>query len=121
MLLFILHHRRTRHKDLHFNTSHVTVYPSFSSSVSSGSSYFNTSHVTVYRHRRSVEMHKKRISIHLMLLFILLGFNFQYQFGYFNTSHVTVYQRLGIMVHRSEYISIHLMLLFIKSLLCRFK
>ena len=103
----------------YFNTSHVTVYPVYIFHGQQSFNDFNTSHVTVYHIRSRCDTVAYRISIHLMLLFILFCANhalyvslFQYISCYclsaveimlviclvdFNTSHVTVYQR----AHRS--------------------
>ena len=54
-----------------------------------------------------------RISIHLMLLFIIINCFLFVQYFHFNTSHVTVYRRLRIRNCNQVHISIHLMLLFI--------
>ena len=67
--LYVLRH--TKSPAMHFNTSHVTVYRSNHLPTLSRNSYFNTSHVTVYL-RLLCRLHTEyRISIHLMLLFIL--------------------------------------------------
>ena len=55
---------------IYFNTSHVTVYQKIFIHIKSVAD-FNTSHVTVYHTRKPSEMLLTGISIHLMLLFIL--------------------------------------------------
>ena len=97
-----------------FNTSHVTLYPDqreFCISVCmfqyiscyslswngeykwDGTIRFNTSHVTLYLHPASQSSAHVRVSIHLMLLFII---SFSTEFTIlktrFNTSHVTLYR-----------------------------
>ena len=99
---------------LHFNTSHVTVYPfSFSSSETFVTISIHLMLLFILPYRL-FKNNLLNISIHLMLLFIYMGdYNsdmlkiFQYiscyclsfgtilimvYYGYFNTSHVTVYQ-----------------------------
>ena len=117
--------------------------------------YFNTSHVTVYRNHIWADQPRKwfqyiscyclsrsmavpspitRISIHLMLLFIIQGLIDLVILMHFNTSHVTVYRLHRVSLYNIEqfqyiscyclsisrclfshlcWISIHLMLLFI--------
>ena len=58
-----------------FNTSHVTVYRIKARCARKGLLNFNTSHVTVYLQRISVYVQPVKISIHLMLRFILLNQN----------------------------------------------
>ena len=134
MLLFIGEHWLTANINNYFNTSHVTVYLYtffsffFFYFFQYISCYCLSSHITI-------SIIYKKISIHLMLLFI--GFTqpviidknkFQYISCYclsahmratyviiknFNTSHVTVYLFINFVSFYSELISIHLMLLFI--------
>ena len=56
------------------------------------------------------------ISIHLMLLFICDRLKFQELYHHFNTSHVTVYHLVHAFRVMFHHISIHLMLLFIRKL-----
>ena len=115
MLLFICISAGVTLVVCYFNTSHVTVYLTGSSTRESRTIYFNTSHVTVYHHWKNAKPRWMSISIHLMLLFIVLNSLsdnpvslFQYISCYclslvnwlvkifdfyFNTSHVTVYHR----------------------------
>ena len=113
MLLFIGCSTSFRLLLLHFNTSHVTVYPTATPAACFPKNHFNTSHVTVYpsvaarfafcasfqyiscyclSRSRRLRPALKSISIHLMLLFINSGY---------------------IRSERLLCISIHLMLLFI--------
>ena len=94
MLLFISTMLADRIKGgTHFNTSHVTVYL-VRMWFWKWHIHFNTSHVTVYRKtwREAVSCYI-RISIHLMLLFILMLMQMKTIKIHFNTSHVTVYRR----------------------------
>ena len=79
------------------------------------SANFNTSHVTVYRYAWTYRHICKRISIHLMLLFITTTNQKGKVFRDFNTSHVTVYHMLRNPDNAHQCISIHLMLLFINT------
>ena len=81
------------YKNSNFNTSHVTVYL-VRMWFWKWHIHFNTSHVTVYRKtwREAVSCYI-RISIHLMLLFILMLMQMKTIKIHFNTSHVTVYRR----------------------------
>ena len=54
--------------------------------------YFNTSHVTVYRPGIRKAVRCSKISIHLMLLFIVIPLRIVIIIPDFNTSHVTVYR-----------------------------
>ena len=96
---------------------------------------FNTSHVTLYPPPDGRKTRRKKVSIHLMLLFIQYRSNpsghqqvFQYISCYslsvdftieknyrpgFNTSHVTLYQQWQQAGASWTHVSIHLMLLFI--------
>ena len=74
-----------------FNTSHVTLYPSFATGRACGSA----------------------VSIHLMLLFIKYEQVAKWLEERFNTSHVTLYLVFAIDVLSFPLVSIHLMLLFI--------
>ena len=97
-----------------FNTSHVTLYPEVhpvsdpSSTFQYISCYslslcwcavlritfgFNTSHVTLYRYYANLIRQMKRVSIHLMLLFINVDTSLRQPSMGFNTSHVTLYRR----------------------------
>ena len=58
-------------EDGNFNTSHVTVYRKRNHLRLNTLQHFNTSHVTVYRRCTERKESPTRISIHLMLLFIL--------------------------------------------------
>ena len=75
-----------------FNTSHVTLYLILRGLDSLYRVRFNTSHVTLYRIARNTDYTNKKVSIHLMLLFI--------------ESREPQSSRLKV-------VSIHLMLLFI--------
>ena len=97
-----------------FNTSHVTLYRVKTQLRADHPRSFNTSHVTLYLNVKQFIEKRKRVSIHLMLLFILLlqpvqncQARFQYISCYslskpkllssstkqrFNTSHVTLYR-----------------------------
>ncbi len=57
---------------------------------------------------------RKKVSIHLMLLFILFRFPVLLKTVSFNTSHVTLYQRSRQSLLAPLRVSIHLMLLFIR-------
>ena len=76
-----------------FNTSHVTLYLILRGLDSLYRVRFNTSHVTLYLHPASQSSAHVRVSIHLMLLFII---SFSTEFTIlktrFNTSHVTLYR-----------------------------
>ena len=112
--LYLQHVSRIRRENNSFNTSHVTLYPDqreFCISVCmfqyiscyslswngeykwDGTIRFNTSHVTLYLHPASQSSAHVRVSIHLMLLFII---SFSTEFTIlktrFNTSHVTLYR-----------------------------
>ena len=135
MLLFINVIPFQKINEIHFNTSHVTVYLLLYSDRAVSISDFNTSHVTVYPQTHRGSSYQDLISIHLMLLFILIQlpcnawfFQFQYISCYclsatywktykkrlhFNTSHVTVYLSDSLCIWYDTAISIHLMLLFI--------
>ena len=97
---------------MHFNTSHVVVYPfsiivpsviskfqyisccclsSMLKTICNSSMHFNTSHVVVYLIPRIWFIITSVISIHLMLLFINSSLNNSVRGHYFNTSHVVVY------------------------------
>ena len=52
---------------------------------------FNTSHVTLYQFSERTHFWKVRVSIHLMLLFIVLPGRSMSHPDSFNTSHVTLY------------------------------
>ena len=75
----------------HFNTSHVTVYQITNIPIHMTIFYFNTSHVTVYLCSTSNMLKNLLISIHLMLRFIYVRYNQTECVYNFNTSHVTVY------------------------------
>mgnify|MGYP001779365904 CR=1 FL=1 len=76
-----------------FNTSHVTVYLKNSALKLGTTMYFNTSHVTVYPQSRKWLSRKEKISIHLMLRFIVGNTVIVLCCtSHFNTSHVTVYR-----------------------------
>ena len=117
-----------------FNTSHVTLYQLGSQSEGKKEKSFNTSHVTLYLLTGEEYIFPDRVSIHLMLLFIMSSMVIDATSASFNTSHVTLYQirsSLLIFVAGFQYIScyslsppglpdnsndevsIHLMLLFI--------
>ena len=55
-----------------FNTSHVTLYRVKTQLRADHPRSFNTSHVTLYLNVKQFIEKRKRVSIHLMLLFILL-------------------------------------------------
>ena len=57
-----------------FNTSHVVVYRQRTIACVAAPKSFNTSHVVVYLHKRRGSKNFNRVSIHLMLLFILRPF-----------------------------------------------
>ena len=98
-----------------FNTSHVVVYPIIYDSSEERYFYFNTSHVVVYLTWNIFRKEETKISIHLMLQFILnkadcfnthclISIHLMLQFIFttlskngffenFNTSHVVVYHR----------------------------
>ena len=100
-----------------------------------GNQDFNTSHVLIYRNANKRNSGRKRISIHLMFLFITITYlhqsvrkPFQYiscsylsstitmlkiYYPHFNTSHVLIYHRKGRICCLQIKISIHLMFLFI--------
>ena len=67
-----------RFLQLHFNTSHVTVYRLNQQDLYSNEEYFNTSHVTVYPNADVPISATAVISIHLMLLFINIGHGVYY-------------------------------------------
>ena len=77
--------------------------------------HFNTSHVTVYLPVLPTEISTPQISIHLMLLFIFIREEYLTEEANFNTSHVTVYQKDWTAKVADSTISIHLMLLFIEE------
>ena len=74
---------------------------------------FNTSHVTLYHYLLREARRYTRVSIHLMLLFIILFQSCGGQKSCFNTSHVTLYQLALERCSIGDVVSIHLMLLFI--------
>ena len=78
--------------DLRFNTSHVVIYLLLARLMNWERKCFNTSHVVIYRRRKNNGEHEFRVSIHLMLLFII----------------ITERRVEGV-----KKVSIHLMLLFI--------
>ena len=102
-----------------FNTSHVTLYRRCNRRYCHKKFCFNTSHVTLYRYKWMLFYAGWIVSIHLMLLFIIIGLAlalwkkmFQYISCYslsqmwccwttghlrFNTSHVTLYLLLRKM------------------------
>ena len=85
---------RTMKKELQaegFNTSHVTLYLLLYSSLNRFLQRFNTSHVTLYLYLTFKFPPFLRVSIHLMLLFILFWPIGLYLLLCFNTSHVTLY------------------------------
>ena len=116
MLLFIADHKDSAIDFSNFNTSHVTVYPNIETEETD---IWKFQYISCYC--LSVQWRigriKFRISIHLMLLFILSERNQLQPQHYFNTSHVTVYQESRTRSKKSSRISIHLMLLFIVTLL----
>ena len=77
-----------------FNTSHVTLYLSYSPGDICNTVRFNTSHVTLYQKEKMNKLIDK-IS--------------------FNTSHVTLYPAAGSRPAKRFLVSIHLMLLFIST------
>ena len=77
--------------EIRFNTSHVTLYLLYHVFHVCCKCRFNTSHVTLYRFLRSHWTHGRRVSIHLMLLFIAEKDNKDLDERSFNTSHVTLY------------------------------
>ena len=118
----------------HFKTSHVIVYQTWQCNTVRMKHHFKTSYVIVYR---ELDFRKfpfkvfqnilcyclsiceqwckfcKKISKHLMLLFIsLCAWRTKIQ-TYFKTSYVIVYQSSVITWRRQWIISKHLMLLFI--------
>ena len=126
--------------ETHFNTSHVTVYRLSDIIIVTVFHDFNTSHVTVYPLGENTYLMVRRISIHLMLLFIVTLSAYLPPDVHFNTSHVTVYLNSAILFSNSllfQYIScyclsvqkmlelcwirisIHLMLLFIGTGMAR--
>ena len=68
--------------------------------INSVASYFNTSHVTVYPRYSSDCTYQSSISIHLMLLFIKHHSNDFLSLQHFNTSHVTVYHSRAHTISR---------------------
>ena len=96
-----------------FNTSHVTLYHAKEKEAYLKYSRFNTSHVTLYQSLPQTSQSMILVSIHLMLLFILLGEYSTKAKASFNTSHVTLYRPARRGCHRTRLVSIHLMLLFI--------
>ena len=85
------------HKNVDFNTSHVSINPHNFVSVFCFYPDFNTSHV----------------SINLYLPISALFFS-----RYFNTSHVSINRRFTGSRYSNLWISIHLMFLLISPLLC---
>ena len=81
--------------ETHFNTSHVTVYRLSDIIIVTVFHDFNTSHVTVYPLGENTYLMVRRISIHLMLLFIVTLSAYLPPDVHFNTSHVTVYRNDG--------------------------
>ena len=71
MLLFIWIMEKSAHLDLSFNTSHVTLYQHRGYSKQKIQSCFNTSHVTLYPDLMQLIHSFTKVSIHLMLLFII--------------------------------------------------
>ena len=61
-----------------------------------------------------IDLKQTKVSIHLMLLFILLASWGIVEWVSFNTSHVTLYQHPSGSMTMARYVSIHLMLLFIE-------
>ena len=95
-----------------FNTSHVTLYhlankcvlvitqfqyiscyslSPFVLLLKAQQAGFNTSHVTLYRYMGDIYIHRRTVSIHLMLLFIEGEKKTTQTATRFNTSHVTLY------------------------------
>ena len=114
MLLFIHVTKLLLHPKLHFNTSHVTVYPQDLESTKLCLSDFNTSHVTVYPY--STFFMECAIIFQYISCYCLSGAAAQRERMRmnFNTSHVTVYLCFIQTCKCSNWISIHLMLLFIR-------
>ena len=77
---------------------------------------FNTSHVVIYQFSLTTFRSWKKVSIHLMLLFIrTVIFSFCQLLPRFNTSHVVIYQERRTAFVNRLHVSIHLMLLFIEK------
>ena len=70
MLLFIMTPEYTAAHNDGFNTSHVTLYQKIATEIAKRYKRFNTSHVTLYQGSLCFSMMGKKVSIHLMLLFI---------------------------------------------------
>ncbi len=138
MLLFIRNNRIYRVRYRHFNTSHVTVYPTFpvNSSLIASFQYISCYclsilywvviiHMQIFQYiscyclsgGRSVFIPNGGISIHLMLLFINLKhgeINAPCLFQYISCYCLSTFCRLE---QHKDGISIHLMLLFIPFLI----
>ena len=114
MLLFILFAQRLRMAQHCFNTSHVTLYPSRLLSVQCRRVFQYISCYSLSMQKRKNKGGRKKVSIHLMLLFILFRFPVLLKTVSFNTSHVTLYQRSRQSLLAPLRVSIHLMLLFIR-------
>ena len=97
-----------------FKTSHVIVYLRSCTHFLSNSDNFKTSHVIVYRYFPSSSRRSRRISKHLMLLFINTG-NHTDWYVLRISKHLMLLFILTIFLTTisGTYISKHLMLLFI--------
>ena len=96
-----------------FNTSHVTLYRVKTQLRADHPRSFNTSHVTLYLNVKQFIEKRKRVSIHLMLLFILLlqpVQNCQARFQYISCYSLSNGKKNS---RNGQQVSIHLMLLFI--------
>ena len=114
MLLFIDMMIALSTVEWNFNTSHVTVYLYVPKKLYKQIKF---QYISCYclSHRRTSKRGCNRISIHLMLLFILSVAFLGCMVADFNTSHVTVYPGKASLPAIAKIISIHLMLLFIFS------
>ena len=95
-----------------FNTSHVTLYHKTIWRESYGNSFQYISCYSLSISGIRAES-PGSVSIHLMLLFIILGKYSTKEKTSFNTSHVTLYLKQIRHVQHEHDVSIHLMLLFI--------
>ena len=99
-----------------FNTSHVTLYQWEQMKIKKSDVFQYISCYSLSNKAYYIKRTLIKVSIHLMLLFILLTSWRSSHRSSFNTSHVTLYPSASSSQATSTWVSIHLMLLFIRSL-----
>ena len=118
MLLFILCGCWWSWERLYFKTSHVIVYHLTRSNHILRPVFQNISCYCLSIIKRRISYSHRRISKHLMLLFIACALPRSSQSQlHFKTSHVIVYRRYSCIPYRLHPISKHLMLLFIRAVI----